>query len=261
MYYELYIDVLFLENFMMDSLLLLAVKRMMRSPSAYGRVFLGAALGSGLTCLVISLPLPWLVKFLLFHTTVNIAMLKTGIRIKGGRALIKAIAFLYLFSVLLGGILEFLRPYVRNASLFYFVAVFCYYLLQKGWELIKRTARRQRDICDVTLYTQRGEYRVRALIDTGNTLEDKLLGEPVNIVDRHAAKTLLKDVPAEGLRYIPYRCIGKESVIPVIRIEKMCVHLKEEQWVTHPLLGIGEENISKQDEYQMILNPDILGGI
>ena len=49
MYYELYIDVLFLENFMMDSLLLLAVKRMMRSPSAYGRVFLGAALGSGLT--------------------------------------------------------------------------------------------------------------------------------------------------------------------------------------------------------------------
>ena len=54
MYYELYIDVLFLENFMMDSLLLLAVNRVLKCGRSYGRIFLGGALGSTLTCLVIA---------------------------------------------------------------------------------------------------------------------------------------------------------------------------------------------------------------
>ena len=48
MYYELYIDVLFLENFMMDSLLLLAVNKMLKNSATYGRLFIGAALGLSL---------------------------------------------------------------------------------------------------------------------------------------------------------------------------------------------------------------------
>ena len=67
MYYELYIDVLFLENFMMDSLLLLAVNRILKCGRAYGRIFLGGALGSALTCLVIAVPFPAVIKLVFFH--------------------------------------------------------------------------------------------------------------------------------------------------------------------------------------------------
>lgn len=261
MYYELYIDVLFLENFMMDSLLLLAVNKVIKSPSAYGRIFLGSAVGSGLTCLVISLPLPGAVKFLLFHMVVNTIMIKAGIKIKGIKALGKALCLLYLSSFLLGGILQFLHPYIRTASLFFFAAVCSYYLLIKGWEFLRRTGREQKNICTVILYTNTGEYEIKALIDTGNTLEDSLTGEPVSIIDKVFAKTICKEEPLKGFHYIPYRCVGKESVMPAFVIERMCIHMEEEKWVFRPVLGIGEERISEQDAYQMILNPDILGGI
>ena len=45
MYYELYIDVFFLENFMIDSLLLLAVGRVMKCGRSYGRIVLGGYWG------------------------------------------------------------------------------------------------------------------------------------------------------------------------------------------------------------------------
>lgn len=260
MYYELYIDVLFLENFMMDSLLLLAVNKMLKNSATYGRLFIGAALGSGLTCAVIVLPFPGVLKFLLFHLVINVLMIKTGMRLRGIRAMFKALLFLYLSAFLLGGILHFLRPYIRTASLFFGAAVCSYYLISKGWEFLKRTGRAQKHICDVTLYTDAGQYKIKALIDTGNTLEDTFTQKPVNIIDEIFAKEICRQKPLKGFHYIPYRCVGREGVMPVFTIEKMCICAGEEQWVSRPLLGIGEQQISEQDEYQMILNPDVLGG-
>ena len=49
MYYELYIDVFFLENFMLDSLLLMAVNRVMQYRNSYARMLAGGAAGSFLT--------------------------------------------------------------------------------------------------------------------------------------------------------------------------------------------------------------------
>ena len=57
MYYELYIDVLFLVNFMMDYILLLLVRKMLKCTATHGNVFMGAMTGSFLTCLIIVLPI------------------------------------------------------------------------------------------------------------------------------------------------------------------------------------------------------------
>lgn len=47
MHYELYIDLLFLENFMMDSLLLLVLNRVLKCKSNWQRIFLGGGLEAG----------------------------------------------------------------------------------------------------------------------------------------------------------------------------------------------------------------------
>ena len=73
MYYELYIDLFFVENFMMDSLLLLFAARISKRQVKRKRIFLGAAAGSLLTCLVIALPIPSAaLKMILFHGFVNV---------------------------------------------------------------------------------------------------------------------------------------------------------------------------------------------
>ena len=50
MYYELYIDVFFLVNFMMDAILLEILRKILGCPVSHGRVFLGAGAGAFGTC-------------------------------------------------------------------------------------------------------------------------------------------------------------------------------------------------------------------
>lgn len=262
MYYELYIDVLFLVNFMMDSLLLLSVDQVLKCPTTHGRIFLGGAVGSGLTCVVIAMPVPGVIKLILFHTTVNTIMIKTGLRVKGKREFGKAFGLLYIASFLFGGILQALHPYVRVGSLYFAAAVGCYYFIRGIWKFLIRLKSLQEKICEITLYTSAGERKIKALIDTGNALEDNVSKEPVSVVDKALARSILTDEDMKnGFHYIPYRTVGKESIMPVFRIRKMCIHLKEEKWIEKPVIGVCEEHVSEQEEYQMILNPDLLGGI
>lgn len=254
MQYELYIDILFLENFMMDSLLLLSIKRILQCKSVRLRAFAGGALGAFLTCAVIVLPFSGLAKMLLFHMVINTAMLLVGLKIQGIRQFLKAAAALYFVSFLFGGIMGALRPYVQTGSWLFASAVVSYYLIQMVWMFLTRLVSVQRTTCDVTLYGEQESIQVRALVDTGNTLTDSLTGDSVCVLEKELAFALL----GSGFRYIPYRTVEGESIMAVFRIRKMCIHLETDCWVERPLIGISENSISEQGTYQMILNPDIV---
>ena len=99
MHYELYIDLLFLENFMMDSLLLLVLNRVLKCKSNWQRIFLGGGLGSGMMCLGIVVGIPGVFQLIFFHGIVSSCMLITGLRIRTKAQFIKAYILLYLFKV------------------------------------------------------------------------------------------------------------------------------------------------------------------
>lgn len=121
MYYEIYIDVFFLINFMMDYLLLAAVCRMLSMEFKRRRVLLGALMGAVLTCLVIIIPTGGIVRLILCHLIVNSAMVMTGLGVKSARELVKALLMLYGGGFLLGGIFSFFGQYIRTGSLFSFL--------------------------------------------------------------------------------------------------------------------------------------------
>ncbi|MFQ9345123.1 MAG: sigma-E processing peptidase SpoIIGA [Coprococcus sp.] len=58
MQYEVYLDVLFLENMMMDFLILLAVKKVFPCSATYGSLLAGSFTGSLLTCAILFFPCP-----------------------------------------------------------------------------------------------------------------------------------------------------------------------------------------------------------
>lgn len=266
MYYELYIDVFFFINFMMDSIILLSVKNMLRLDVSTGRVFAGACIGSLMTCSVIILPIPPLMKQLLFHFVVNAVMIKTGLKVSGFVQWFRAIICLYIVSVLMGGILQMARPLLRTGSLFFTVAVTAYYLLKAVWGFLYRTGKRMKNICEVTLYSHAGELTMKALIDTGNTLTDSFSKEPVCVIGQTAAEKIGggftgEDASYPGFRYIPYHSINGTGIMPSFRIDKMSIRIgngEEEYYVSRPLIGVSKDEPSAQGEYLMILNPDIL---
>lgn len=165
---------------------------------------------------------------------------------------------LYIGGFLLGGVLEYLRQYLKIGSLFFIFAIAGYYIVLGIWNFLSYIQRCNRYRCEVDLYVDGKECRVEGMIDTGNGLRDPLTNRPVSILDRKTAKVFLGDRKMEGIRYIPYHSIGKKSgVLPAVKIDRMCVHREEECWIEEPLIGISEEEISAGGEYEMILNPNL----
>lgn len=261
MYYEVYIDVLFLSNFLMDYLLLLFLWKVLKCSTTHGWIFLGAVLGSFLTCMVIMLPIPFpILKLALFHVVVNTIMIKVGLKVKEKTLFWESFGMLYVGAFLLGGIMEHFRQYVRTGVLLLAGMVIGYYLMRGVWSFASHLQRRQSTACRVVLHTCAGEYELQALLDTGNGLKDTLSGKSVSVIDRSVANEILGEKDMETIRYVPYQSVGKSGVLPAVKIKKMCVYVEREYWVDAPLIGISEEHISTNNAYQIILNPDILGG-
>ena len=259
MYYEIYVDVLFLVNFMMDYILLLLVRKMLLCTATHGRICIGAALGSLLTCIVVLLPLPYaIIKLILFHVLVNTCMIRVGLKIKTIRPFLKAIIMLYIGSFLLGGIMEVFRQYTKAGSLFLLIAIVGYYFVLGIWKFVSYMQRWNQCHCKVELYLGNEKYPIKGMIDTGNGLRDPISGKPVNILDCATAKKLFGEKYLKDIRYIPYQSIGKKAgVLPAVWIDRMCIQKDTECWVERPLIAISEEAISKGGEYEMILNPNI----
>ena len=260
MYYELYIDVFFLENFMMDSLILYLINRILKCGRPAGRLICGAALGSLFTCLILLLPVPGICRIILCHTAVAMVMLAVGTGCRSAPQFVKAYVLLYVCSVFLGGVLEIFRPYMRSAGMFYGVAVLAYFIFLKCWKLLAYLHGNGEKMIRVSLYTEDGKVEIRALLDTGNLLRDFVTGDPVSVIDPDTVHKIpgIQEVQAD-CRLIPYRCIGGDSLMRVFRISRMCVHMKEDCWIEHPLLGIGETGYSgRGGGYEMILNPAVI---
>ena len=104
MYHELYIDLFFLENLMMDSLLLLALDHILKCGTPRGRLFLCGAVGSFFTCVVIAIQLPRIMKLLLFHLVINSVMIFFGLGIRCVAQFVRAYVLLYAVSVIMAGL-------------------------------------------------------------------------------------------------------------------------------------------------------------
>lgn len=233
---------------------------MMKCTATHGRICLGAIVGSFLSCIIIILPMPhMIIKFVLFHGVVNILMIRAGLKIKKMKELIKAYLLLYVGGFLLGGIMQAMHQYVSKGSLFFALAAFGYSVASKIWDMISCMQKYNKIHCNVELYWGKKIFHIKGLIDTGNGLKEPISNKPVSIIGKSVAREFLGEMTLTGVRYIPYHSIGKkEGMLLAVEIDKMCIHHEREIWVNEPLIGVSEEEVSAEGEYQMILNPNLL---
>lgn len=259
MYYEVYIDVLFLINFMMDYFLLGIIKKVLRCSATHWRIFLGAVLGAALMCLVFLLQVHPYIKLFLYHMVANTAMLLVGLHIKSIKSFFESFVLLYTGSFLMGGILEIFQPYTRIAGLFVLLAAVSYEVIWKIFEWIKKLYRINEYYCKATLYWNGKKCHVRAVIDTGNHLREPSGGKPVHVIDKSVFLRAFEKEKVKNLQYVCYHSIGKkEDFMPVIRIDRICLHRESDCWLEMPYLAIGNEEITLTGKYEMIINPAAL---
>lgn len=268
MYYKLYIDSVFILQMTTDLYLLSLAGQIMRRTATRRRIWLGAAVGAGMSCLSLMLPVFTVGgRLLLGSVPVSMCMMCLTYQIHGVHRLLKASLLMAAAGFFLGGgmiwILNRLRVVVKGSGgLFLTLAAGTLsYLALRA--VLRWVLRRQADTMrTVRVYVPSlgQEIRIKALVDTGNHLSDPISGAPVSIVSRKIARCMASCLSQEKFHAVPYRSVGKQSGIlsayelPEMLIEEAGGTLRRE----HVIVAVCDTGISEDSDYQMILHPGLL---
>lgn len=259
MTYQVYLDLYFLENAVMDSLILAIVGRMMRYPVRWGRIIPGGCTGAlwAVSCMLLT-QIPPVVRLGITALGISAFMLIIAYPIRSLREMAKAMASLYFVAFLLAGALYgMVQAGILNSSFsltaWLFSAVGVYFGILGIWEYVRETERQKRNLYLVTLYYKGRKQTVTALMDTGNHLREPVTGKPVHILTWQACRLLCQSVDA--VMYVPYHSIGKEQgLLPAIWMDKMEIQANRRTiTVEKPLIAIYREALSQTGEYEMLV--------
>lgn len=272
MEYDIYIDVLFLINFLMDFLLLEMLKRILDLKAHMGRIVAAAVFGSVWICALSIWPyIPWLLERVITWAVIGSLMVKIAFSIKTVRELTKTTGALYLTATALGGAMYaldihtntgfYIRRLLAGETTEAMPLFFWTFLLAGGYFLVKymmmsvwSVRKEKNNFYQVTLYYRGKQKKVTAFLDTGNRLKEPVTKRPVHILTYDEGRKICEKVPS--FIYIPFSSIGtKMGMLPGIFLDSMTVEKDGRSVVIEkPLVAIVRQPLSPDNAYQMLLN-------
>lgn len=189
-----YLDMLFLLNFVVDYILLLSAGRLTGEALHRGRLALGAALGAGYAAAVF---LPGMGFLLHPLCKLGAAVLTLLVGYGHSRRLVRVgLAFFGVSAALSGGILavELLGGQgltLKNGILYSTMdlrmvllsAAGCYVVITLAFQRLGRHSKASGELVPVILTLGGRKVALTALVDTGNTLTDPVSGRPVMVAE------------------------------------------------------------------------------
>lgn len=266
MVYELYVDSLFLVNFIMNLLLLLLVDHSLYRTATRRRLVLGAGVGALWYFLPFLFNGPVWLKIVLGICPGSIAMIVIAFRVRCIRTFFRLLERFLIYSVLMGGVMTLLLKWMQGLRDL-LAGIWGVLGMGAGFYLLFGYLRDRRDcghnLCKATLICKGSRITVTALLDSGNSLVEPISGKPVSVVEKDLVKGLWEEEP-RLYRAIPYHSIGKQHgilkgfLLPELRIEvdgvvKNC---------RDTYIAVCEEYLSDENDngthIKMILNPLLL---
>lgn len=210
MYLEVYVDVIFIINFIMDFLLLITVKKILRYASSLLRLCLGAVTGAIGACLFAVTPeVNRLVRFLLAYLLLSYLMIIVTFGKRFWRERVKALVLLYISTFFLGGLLNSLYSYTsfgfylkKNQSYLYLLFIFVSALaaLIIFIRFLRKLKRKESEFYQTELIFNGKTVRAVGFMDTGNCLRDPYFGKPVIVTEYTVIEPLLTNSQNTMLR-------------------------------------------------------------
>lgn len=282
MHYIIYMDVLFVVNFIMDYLVLTVttgilihtttLKRMGTRKQLillYIKRIAGSAVGAVWACWLVLNGCDSRIWNVLTYVVIGPLMLAIVMGKTRVLAYIKAVGILYAVTFLISGGVHLAYyytsvGYLLNSKNTLGTGVLLVSSILGGllleWLvgfLVKRSEKVSSEYT-VIVKTKQGDVTLKALCDTGNNLRDPFYGEPVSVVLSDKLANLLADNSSYHL--IPYSALGNENgVIPVVRIDRLKIMGQGgTRIVERPLLALYSGSFSRNTDYEFIIHPDFL---
>lgn len=279
MYYEIFIDVLFTMNYVMDFFLLRLVNRLLHSSATLGRSLLGALIGAGGVCLLAIHPGSRIMNTILVHVVINTLMVRFGCKLKKIRELVKGILVLYMAAFLLGGMMMLIQRYSGSWGIrvCLFSGTISYLFLAAGIRVYTRSEKKADRTYKIWLYANGKCKEGTAFLDTGNRLADPVSGKPVCIAKMDILEGLLNEDTMRELEqfasgclsgnfgnlhphFVPFTSLGcSQGMILAVTLDYLCLEGRRvHKVIRRPVIAVSSEHSPFQGKYQMILHPNLI---
>lgn len=267
---NIYLDVYFGFNFLMDFFVLLITKIITKNAKRNIRMVVASMLGALYATIILVFNPTYIIQFICTYVIVAELMLLIAYGKMKIQNNLKTLGIIYLVTFILSGVINAFYYSSLSDNLFdkanevsfgkinwanilpiLVVMVICVTLLVDG---VKRNLNIRRRIFDLKIVVSGSEIDILALPDTGNSLVEPITKKPVSVIE----KECLCNIDKNNLRYIvvPYNSVGKShGIMDAFIADKMIIGDKE---INNTIIGIHEGKLSQSGQYNMILHPDLV---
>lgn len=289
---EIYIDVLFFINFVIDYFLLLGTAAFMRYPAKRTRLAISAAVGALYAVLVFFPFFSWGICFLM-KGFVSIVMVFAAFGYKEKKQFAKLILCFYVSSFLFGGTVQGLYYFtgigtatglkISNGAFYLNLPVwlllgyilFCYGLLLLANKITAKRGAVDERLYNVEIVLGLKSVEITAMVDSGNLLKSITGKKSVMIVgqkellplfDGKLPPVLLGKFDQETgpdlagrVTLIPFCSLGTASgILPAFSPDRIVVKRENHrQEVFDVLVGVSPTRLSTDGQFQGLLNSDM----
>ena len=250
--YEVYLDVMAIQNLLSDVVSLAAVNLILQKRRSLLRILAFACFGTVLNCfLFVSVSWGW--YLFCVHCLIHPAVLLLLFREKHIVEFAKEYVFSYLCNFLLGGIRQVFFMNLGRVAGYEAAGVFGIVLFVLGILWCRQMLRERLRYRKACLYFNGKMAEVRVLNDSGNLLHDVYSGKMVSLVGRELFMQKFQDIPPT--RLVPYTSLGcEDGLLEVLSIDGMKIFGNQEIFIEKPVVGLADGKLFDGKPYQMIVN-------
>lgn len=265
MYYELYLDSLFFMDFLMNLFLLYLVNKIHIGTVTFMRIILASLYGAVIYCTLFFLPGKWMILKITVGLLISgLGMSYIAFRCNTFSQFISSFALLIEMAFLEGGIFLLIRNQIlhihgeeQNFWQVILVGTISFWI---AFHIISTYMKKKKPYCRVIFLLQDGkEFRVNALVDSGNLLIEPISGKPVSVLKDDILKKVFNGEIPEYYRVVPYSSIGKKNgYLKCFKIPRLWIEYQNQKIdVSDCFVASFEGNLSAGG-LQMILNPEVI---
>lgn len=259
MIYTFYADIYLLQNMCMDYIALSGANFFFKRGKSLWRLFLIAMLSS-VESLFLQLYISDVdMRNILLHFIVNSGMVLFAFGKSEWKTYLENWLTIYFAILFLGGVMEWETNMGISLHFFWGKALIAAILLTIANLLISKKSDFLKHLFVIEIEHRGRKWKLKGYWDSGNLLEDPYIGEPVNILQAQMAEEIF-DLKNDLRRLVPYVSLGNiNGLLTVCNAERMYIYRGKEQIKVEPaVLGIAENGLLEEKEYQVILQASIL---
>ena len=293
----IYIDVVFLENLVMNSIILIASGIILKKKLKWIRILLASSLGAIYT-IIGYISVLEIYSNLILKVILSILIIYIAFNPQTVKQLWKDLLIFYLTSFVFGGVAFaliyvvkpqdilmknglFLGTYPLKTVLL--AAIVAFIIIIAAFAIVKTKFSKKDMFCDVEVELNNKIIKTRAMIDTGNLLKEPITNTPVIVLEHTllyecVPKEILDNlesilggelvkIPEEvrneyisKLKLIPFASLGKQNGMLVgIKADNLkIIQDDQEKENKNVIIGIYNKSLTKRGEYRALVGMDLI---